>query len=131
MLLGLWPIAAKQGEVAAMNALGGNESLTAEVPACILKGAGIDLSSIGRFEPEQGEELIVVDNGAEQSYRRMVIGTDRRIVGGLVVGNHPEDFSAMLGAVKKQIEVTDAMAAALRAGDWSVLKAGAAQPAGV
>ena len=70
MLLGLWPIAAKQGEVAAMNALGGSESLTAEVPACILKGAGIDLSSIGRFEPEEGEELIVADNGAEQSYRR-------------------------------------------------------------
>jgi nitrite reductase (NADH) large subunit len=131
MLLGLWPIAAKQGEVAAMNALGGSESLTAEVPACILKGAGIDLSSIGRFEPEEGEELIVVDNGAEQSYRRMVIGTDRLIRGGLVVGDHPEDFSVMLAAIKKQLEVTDAMGAALRAGDWSVLKAGAAQPAGV
>ena len=61
----------------------------------------------------------------------MVIGTDRLIRGGLVVGDHPEDFSVMLAAIKKQLEVTDDMAAALRAGDWSVLKAGAAQPAGV
>ena len=62
MVLGLWPIAAKQGEVAAMNALGGDETLTAEVPACILKGAGIELSSIGRIDPEPGDELIVIDN---------------------------------------------------------------------
>ena len=53
-VLGLWPIAAKQGEVAAMNALGGNETLTAEVPATILKGVGLDLFSIGRFSGTAG-----------------------------------------------------------------------------
>jgi NADPH-dependent 2,4-dienoyl-CoA reductase/sulfur reductase-like enzyme/ferredoxin len=130
MLLGLWPIAAKQGEVAAVNALGGSETLTAEVPACILKGAGIELSSIGRIDPEAGDELIVIENPAEQSYRRMVI-SEGRVVGGLVLGNHPEDFSAMLAAVKKQTIIGDAAVASLRNGDWSVLKAPQPQPAGV
>ncbi|MGH9076796.1 MAG: FAD-dependent oxidoreductase [Acidimicrobiales bacterium] len=121
MVLGLWPIAAKHGEVAAMNALGGDHSVDAEVPACILKGAGIELSSIGRVEPEPGDELIVIDNPAEQSYRRIVI-SGGRVAGGVVLGHHPEDFSAVLAAVKKQATVGDASLGALRDGDWNVLK---------
>jgi len=42
-VLGLWPIAAKQGEVAALNALGGDARLTAEIPASedrTITGAG-------------------------------------------------------------------------------------------
>ena len=42
-VFGLWPIAAKQGEAAAVNALGGHLELTSEVPATILKGVGLDL----------------------------------------------------------------------------------------
>lgn len=121
MVLGLWPIAAKQGEIAAINALGGGQDLHEAVPACILKGAGIELSSIGRIEPEPGEELIVIDNPAEQSYRRMVIANGR-VVGGVVLGHHPEDFSAVLAAVKKGTDVGETLLAALRAGDWTVLK---------
>ena len=120
---------AKQGEVAAINALGGDERLVAEVPACILKGAGIELSSIGRVEPEPGDELVVIDNPSRQSYRRMVI-SDGRLVGGLVLGHHPEDFSSILAAVKKGTYVGDASLAALRAGDMKALKgSGAPQPA--
>jgi len=129
MVLGLWPIAAKQGEVAAINALGGDEQLVAEVPACILKGAGIELSSIGRIEPEPGDEVVVIDNPSRQSYRRMVI-SDGRLVGGLVLGHHPEDFSSILAAVKKGTYVGDASLAALRAGDLKALKRSRApQPA--
>ena len=62
LVLGLWPIAAKQGEVAAVNALGGDERLQSDVPACILKGAGIELSSIGQVEPGPDDELVVIDN---------------------------------------------------------------------
>jgi NAD(P)H-nitrite reductase large subunit len=122
MVLGLWPIAAKQGEVAALNALGGAETLEAEIPACILKGAGIELAAMGRVNPEPGDELIVIDDPAAQSYRRIVI-RDRRVAGGVVLGHHPEDFSAMLAAIKRQIEIGGASLAALRGGDWSVLKA--------
>jgi nitrite reductase (NADH) large subunit len=127
MVLGLWPIAAKQGEVAAANALGGDERLVAEVPACILKGAGIELSSIGRTEPGPGDEVIVIDNPARQSYRRLII-SDGRLVGGLVLGHHPEDFSAILAAVKKETYIGEGSLTALRGGDLRVLKpAGGAQ----
>ena len=122
MVLGLWPIAAKQGEVAALNALGGDERLKSDVPACILKGAGIELSSIGQVEPGPDDELVVIDNPARQSYRRMVI-SDGRLVGGLVLGHHPEDFSAILAAVKKGTYMGEASLAALRGGDVSVLSA--------
>ena len=63
----------------------------------------------------------MIDNPAEQSYRRMVI-RDGRVAGGVVLGHHPEDFSAMLAAVKKQTEVGGASLASIRGGDWSVLK---------
>ena len=53
LVLGLWPIAAKQGEVAALNALGGDAHLIAEIPATILKGVGLELSSIGRVRAGQ------------------------------------------------------------------------------
>ncbi len=122
MVLGLWPIAAKQGEVAAVNALGGDERLKSEIPACILKGAGIELSSIGQVEPGPDDELVVIDNPARQSYRRMVI-SDGKLVGGLVLGHHPEDFSAILAAVKKGTYMGEASLAALRGGDVSVLSA--------
>jgi len=66
MVLGLWPIAAKQGEVAAVNALGGpggagGMSLTAEIPATILKGVGVDVFSIGQFAPGDNDTTIVAD----------------------------------------------------------------------
>ena len=51
LVLGLWPIAAKQGETAAVNALGGDQRLVAEIPATILKGVDLELSSIGQVEP--------------------------------------------------------------------------------
>ena len=122
MVLGLWPIAAKQGEVAAVNALGGDERLKSDISACILKGAGIELSSIGQVEPGPDDELVVIDNPARQSYRRMVI-SDGKLVGGLVLGHHPEDFSAILAAVKKGTYMAEASLAALRGGDVSVLNA--------
>ena len=130
MVLGLWPIAAKQGEVAAVNALGGDERLKSDIPACILKGAGIELSSIGQVEPGPDDELVVIDNPARQSYRRMVI-SDGKLVGGLVLGHHPEDFSAILAAVKKGTYMGEASLAALRGGDVSVLNACQPRPGGV
>ncbi len=132
-VLGLWPIAAKQGEVAAVNALGGNAVLTAEVPATILKGVGLDLFSIGRVQPEPEDEVVVVEDASLPSYRRLVVA-QHRAVGGIVLGHHPEDLVAVTSAVKKQVELDDAVLADLRSGNWRVLKdvgrrGAAAQPA--
>jgi len=130
---GLWPIGAKQGEVAAVNALGGTTTLTSEVPATILKGAGIDLFSIGRPEAQPGDQIIVVEDPdpAAPSYRRLLIA-EGRVAGAIVIGNHPEDVAAVTAAVKKRAEISWTHIAALRNGDWGVLKnAGrASEPAG-
>ncbi len=122
-VLGLWPIAAKQGEVAAMNALGGNETLTAEVPATILKGVGLDLFSIGRFAAQAGEEVVVDENPdpSAPSYRRLVISKGRA-VGAVVLGNQPEVVAAVTTAVKNRAEIRQVQLAELRRGDWGVLK---------
>ncbi|PRY50121.1 2Fe-2S iron-sulfur cluster protein [Geodermatophilus tzadiensis] len=118
---GLWPLAAKQGEVAAVNALGGDERLESEVPATLLKGVGLDLFSVGRVEPEPGEEVLVDEDESLPSYRRLVVA-GRTVVGGVVLGHHPEDVTAVTAAVKRGLELDDAVLAGLRAGDWRVLR---------
>jgi len=132
-VLGLWPIAAKQGEVAAVNALGGNATLTAEVPATILKGVGLDLFSIGRFDVRPGDQAVVDEDPdpVAPSYRRLVI-SDGRAAGAVVLGNYPEVVAAVTAAVKQRAEISPELIAELRRGNWEALKhAGrVAQPAG-
>ncbi len=120
MVLGLWPIAAKQAQVAAANALGGDERLIAEVPATILKGVGLELSAVGRAEPNPGEQVIAVEDASGPSYRRLVLADDH-VVGTVVLGHHPEDLAAATAAVKQQLALDDADRAAVQADDWSVL----------
>jgi NADPH-dependent 2,4-dienoyl-CoA reductase/sulfur reductase-like enzyme/ferredoxin/pSer/pThr/pTyr-binding forkhead associated (FHA) protein len=123
MVLGLWPIAAKQAEVAAVNALGGDEILVAEVPATILKGVGLELAAIGQLEPAPGEEAVVVEDASLPSYRRLVLAGGR-VVGAIVLGHHTQDLTAATMAVKQGLVLGDAALAAVRDGDWSVLAAG-------
>ena len=122
-VFGLWPIAAKQGEAAAVNALGGNLELTSEVPATILKGVGLDLFSIGRPAAQPGDQVVVDEDPdpSAPSYRRLVL-SDGRAVGGIVLGNHPEDVAAVTAAVKNRAEIPPAQLADLRRGDWGRLK---------
>jgi nitrite reductase (NADH) large subunit len=122
-VFGLWPIAAKQGETAAVNALGGNAELTSEVPATILKGVGIDLFSIGKVAAEPGDEIVADEDTdpAAPSYRRLLI-SEGRAVGAIVLGNHPEVVTAVTAAVKNRAEISPAQVAELRRGDWGVLK---------
>jgi NAD(P)H-nitrite reductase large subunit len=120
MVLGLWPIAAKQAEVAAVNALGGDERLVAELSATILKGVGLELSAVGRAEPKPGEEVVVVEDASRPSYRRLVLA-EGQVMGAVVLGHHPEDLTAATAAVKQQLVLGDADRAAVQAGDWSVL----------
>jgi nitrite reductase (NADH) large subunit len=122
MTLGLWPIAAKQGEVAAVNALGGDTTLTAEVPATILKGVGLDLLSIGRFAAEPGDEIIVDEEADPRapSYRRLIVA-DGRAVGAVVLGTHPEIAALVTAAVKNRRQISSARVTELRRGHWAAL----------
>jgi NADPH-dependent 2,4-dienoyl-CoA reductase/sulfur reductase-like enzyme/ferredoxin len=119
-VLGLWPVAVEQAEAAAVNALGGDMVLTAETPATILKGVGLELFSIGRVEASPTDEVIVVDRPGVPSYRRLLI-SEGRAVGATVLGHHPADVTTAQKAVRNRARVRPDAYAALRSGDWSVL----------
>ncbi len=121
-VLGLWPIAAKQGEVAAVNALGGDERLVAEVPATILKGVDLDLFSVGRFEAGPGDEVVSDLDPDEPSYRKLVV-SEGRAVGAIVLGHHPGVVAALSTAVRQNALIGPDVLAAVRGGDWDALGA--------
>ena len=123
LVLGLWPIGAKQGETAAVNALGGDTRLTAEIPATILKGVELELSSVGRLEPEPTDEIIVSEDASVPSYRRLVVSRGV-LVGAIVLGHHPDELAAATAAVKKRVLLDDDELGQLRAGNWRALKDG-------
>ncbi|MFH5210698.1 FAD-dependent oxidoreductase [Antrihabitans sp. NCIMB 15449] len=117
---GLWPVAVEQAEAAAVNALGGEMTLTAETPATILKGVDLELFSIGKVTPAATDDVIVIDRPARMSYRRLVL-SHGRVVGATVLGHHPADVTAAQKAVKGRFQVDPSALNALRAGDWSGL----------
>lgn len=119
-VLGLWPVATEQAEAAAVNALGGNQIVPAETPATILKGVDLELFSIGRVEPEPGDEVVATDRPAVPSYRRLVVSRGRA-VGATVLGHHPADLAAAQKAVRERAAVGPFSLAVLRSGNWSVL----------
>ncbi|MGX1807233.1 FAD-dependent oxidoreductase [Nocardia sp. NPDC055321] len=119
---GLWPVAAEQAEAAAVNALGGNRILTAELPATLLKGVGLELFAIGRTVPAPGDEVIVTENAGAPSYRALVLSAGR-CVGATVLGHHPADLAAAQSAVRSRSALPPHLHGSLRAGDWTPLAA--------
>ncbi|MFE6859269.1 FAD-dependent oxidoreductase [Nocardia sp. NPDC057668] len=117
---GLWPIAAEQAQAAAVNALGGNQILTAELPATLLKGVGLELFAIGRTTPAPGDELIVAENPAAPSYRSLTLSLGR-CVGATILGHHPADVAAAESAVRARAPFPPHLRNSLRAGDWTPL----------
>ncbi|HRE16525.1 MAG TPA: FAD-dependent oxidoreductase [Rhodocyclaceae bacterium] len=118
-LYGLWPAAVAQAEAAAINALGGNRHYTGTVPSTVLKVAGVDVVSVGKFEAEQaGDEIIVHEDLESTRYRKLVV-RDGVVIGGILFG-YPQEQAA-LTAIAKRGEPLGASLEALRRGDWSVL----------
>jgi hypothetical protein len=118
-------MAAEQAQIAAANALGDSRQFEPVPPATMLKVVGVELTSIGRYEPQSPDEIVIALEEPEQHrYRKLVIA-DGRIVGAILFG-YPLLAPAVTGAVKKNVDVTPVLDA-LRAGDWEILDR---QPAG-
>jgi len=119
---GLWPVAAEQGEVAAVNALSGDRTYREPVAFTILKVVGADVASVGRFNPEgEGDQVVVHEDAAEYKYRKLVVDRSGRLAGAILIG-HPTLMSGVTGAVKAQRDVSGELAS-LKVGDWSALEA--------
>ena len=100
---GLWPAAVEQAEVAACGALGEEKAYVGTVPVTILKVVGIELTSMGRFETEPGDEEIVFEDEQAGSYRKLVIA-DGKIAGAILLGSGTE-ASPVVTAVKRGYDV--------------------------
>jgi NADPH-dependent 2,4-dienoyl-CoA reductase/sulfur reductase-like enzyme/ferredoxin len=118
---GLWPTAVEQATVAAANVLGGDERFAGFVPVTMLKVSGIDLTSIGRFEPAEGDlETIVLEEVDEHRYRKLVIGPEGTIAGAILLG-FPREAPLVSAAAKEGRDVRPLLEE-LRAGSWEALE---------
>ena len=118
-VLGLWPTGVAMAEVAGENAVGGDKRYQGVVPVTILKVVGIELTSIGRFEPAGPEdEVIALEDPAGTRYRKLVI-SDGRIAGAILLG-YTQEVAPVRTAITRGFDVRAQMDA-LRAGRWDVL----------
>jgi nitrite reductase (NADH) large subunit len=116
-ILGLWPVAVEQAEVAAENAVGGSRPYGGTVPVTMLKVVGVELLSVGRIE---GPREIVHADADALRYRKLVLDERGHAVGGILLG-HPEHAPAVTAAVRRERALGD-LADALEAGDWGALR---------
>ena len=114
---GLWPVAVAQAEVAADNAVGGRKEYRGSVPFTMLKVVGVELTSVGRFEEQATDEVIVLEEPGGR-YRKLVI-EDGRIAGAILLG-HSAEVAAVRTAIDRGFPVGGVMDA-LRAGRWTAL----------
>jgi NADPH-dependent 2,4-dienoyl-CoA reductase/sulfur reductase-like enzyme/ferredoxin len=85
-IVGLWATAATQAEVAARNALGGDETYEPVPPAAVLKGAGIELTSVGRITPEPDDRWIRRGSPTEGTYALLRVDSAGRLAGAILIG---------------------------------------------
>jgi nitrite reductase (NADH) large subunit len=114
---GLWPVAVEQAEVAADNAVGGDKIYGGSIPFTILKVVGVELTSVGRFEQQAGDQVVALEEPGGR-YRKLVI-EDGRIVGAILLG-YSQEVAAVRTAINRRFDVRGVMDS-LHAGRWSVL----------
>ncbi len=114
---GLWPVAVEQAEVAADNAVGGDKAYKGSVPFTMLKVVGVELTSVGRFEEQAGDEVVALEEPGGK-YRKLVI-EDGLIVGAILLG-YSQEVAAVRTAITRGFPVARVLDQ-LRAGRWGVL----------
>lgn len=116
---GLWPVAVDQAQVAAINAVGGDKTYVEKPPSTMLKVAGVDLMSIGRFESESAfDEIIVLEEPETYHYRKLIIA-DGKIVGAILLG-YTLEIPLVSAAIKEGRNI-EPILNELRAGNWEIL----------
>lgn len=108
-LYGLWTAAQMQGTIAGRNAVGGNARFDGLPRSSTIKAVGLDLTSIGRFQPEDGSELFLEEDLPDR-YRAFVF-RDNRMVGALLVG-HADLATPAQRAIEERLDFTSLLASA-------------------
>jgi nitrite reductase (NADH) large subunit len=84
-LYGTWAASQYQGTIAGLNALGSRTLFGGLPRSNTIKAVGLDLTSIGRFQPEDGGDLFIEEDTPE-AYTAFVF-RDNRMIGALLVGH--------------------------------------------
>jgi nitrite reductase (NADH) large subunit len=96
-LSGLWNAAQYQGSIAGMNAAGKKVEFGGIPRATTIKVLGVDLLSIGKFNPDDGSDIVIEEKKGKQ-YSRFLF-RDSHLEGSILYGN-----TSIGGAVKKAVE---------------------------
>jgi NAD(P)H-nitrite reductase large subunit len=102
-ILGLWPVAVDQAEVAAENAVGGTRVYAGTVPQTMLKVVGVELLSIGAIS---GPNERVDEDTESLRYRQLVADEDGRMIGAILLG-HPDQVPAITAAVRRSLPLAE------------------------
>ena len=69
---GLWPVATEQAQVVAVNAVGGSQHYKGSIPVTALKVVGVELTSVGQFEPRGPQDMVIaLEDTANRHYRKL------------------------------------------------------------
>lgn len=85
MVYGSWAASQFQGEIAGMNAVGIDTQFGGLPRSNTIKALGLDLTSIGKFMPEDGSYLVIEDE-TEDTYMEFVF-RDGKILGAILIGH--------------------------------------------
>jgi len=122
VLYGSWSAAQFQGRIAGANAAGDRLEFGGLPRAHTLKVLGLGLTSIGRFEPEDGRDH-VVEAASGHDYRRFVFD-EGRLIGAVLLGDtrpaaaatqaieKKTDFSKLLSGMPSAADVATALQSA-------------------
>ncbi len=97
VLYGLWTPAQYQGSIAGLNAAGSESEFGGIPRSTTLKVLGMDMVSIGQFEPVDASYLCLEDD-ADGRYRRFVF-RDHQLIGAILIGD-----TSLTASVKSAIE---------------------------
>ena len=100
VMYGLWNAAQYQGSIAGMNAVGKMVEFGGIPRSNSIKVLGVDLLSIGKFEAEDGSDVII-EAECDGNYSRFLF-RDSHLVGSILYGD-----TAISAGVKKAIENKD------------------------
>ncbi len=103
ILYGSWAASQFQGGIAGLNAVGIETQFGGLPRSNTIKALGLDLTSIGKFQPDDGSYVVFEDEGAN-SYVEFVF-RDGKMVGAILLG-HPELSAPSKRAIESKTDFT-------------------------
>lgn len=118
-IYGIWPASVEQAKIAAANLLGDHQSYPGTMPVTQLKVLGVELVSLGDFNPTAEDQVVQLIDPEERRYRKLVLNQGR-IKGAILLG-YPKEATAVIRAAKDGFDMSPYLED-LRAGRWDVIR---------